>query len=348
MYDHHIRIILFFRTMGRFNVQVDFGMSRAKLHDPGAQPQNGKGVGGADPQCTGHRGPQQPVCLPDACERIAQAINDFGPQNRGAENAGLSVHQIPACGRFQILQAVTDCGGCYVQFPRSSRQGSVADNGFECAQGGHRRSIGNWRDPFTSGKNEVSQLSISESQQRGHNLMMNIALDPETTAATLKQGRHDLYRARQNHVRAGMRAQDVAVMVICDANHIRYMTGSSNMMLWGLRSPSRYLLAFADGPVILYDSPGAAHLAAGLPTITEVRAAQGLDYIGSGGDIAAAADRFADEILGVVLGVDPEIDRVHIDRLPWQAVDALRARGLHVADALERFACDRIRDSHLG
>ena len=61
------------------------------------------------------------------------------------------------------------------------------------------------------------------------------------------------------------------------------------MMLWGLRSPSRYLLAFADGPVILYDSPGAAHLAAGLPTITEVRAAQGLDYIGSGGDIAAAA-----------------------------------------------------------
>ena len=27
--------------------------------------------------------------------------------------------------------------------------------------------------------------------------------------------------------------------------------------------------------------------------------------------------------------------------------DALRARGLHVATGLERFACDRIRDSHL-
>jgi Xaa-Pro aminopeptidase len=35
------------------------------------------------------------------------------------------------------------------------------------------------------------------------------------------------------------------------------------------------------------------------------------------------------------------IDRIHVDRLPWQAVDALRAHGMHIADALEPMCMTR-------
>jgi Xaa-Pro dipeptidase len=164
---------------------------------------------------------------------------------------------------------------------------------------------------------------------------------PHLDAVTLSAGRHDLYRARQAHLRAGMRARDVAVMVVCDPNQIFYATGASNMQLWSVRFPARYLLMFTEGPAILYDSMGGAHLAAGLPTIDEVRAAEGLDYFTSGADVIGASARFAAMIATEIREQDPQIDTLHIDRLPFTAVDALRAQGLQVRDAVEPLSLTR-------
>jgi Xaa-Pro dipeptidase len=145
--------------------------------------------------------------------------------------------------------------------------------------------------------------------------------------------RHQLLLERHAHVRSAMRKADVPAVLELDSNHIVYATGASNMQLFTLRTPARYLLILADGPTILYEYVGCEHLAKDLPTIDDIRPSEGLDTISSGGDVAASARRFAAEIAGAIRDHDPEIDRIAIGRFPWRAVDALRAEGLTVTDA---------------
>jgi Xaa-Pro aminopeptidase len=163
----------------------------------------------------------------------------------------------------------------------------------------------------------------------------------DADADTLTANRNDLYLARLEHTRAGMRRHDIPVMAVVDPNQIFYSTGAMNMQLWSARTPARYLLVFLDGPVILYDFAGSQHLAEDLPTIDEIRLAEGLDYVSSGGDLSGAAARFAREIADTIRSHDPEIDRIAVDRLPYQAVDALRHEGLDVKDALEALSLTR-------
>ena len=158
----------------------------------------------------------------------------------------------------------------------------------------------------------------------------------------LVANRHSLYLQRLAHTRAGMRRHDIAAMVIIDPNQIFYSTGAMNMQLWSSRTPARYLLIFLDGPVVLYDFAGSQHLAQDLPTIDEIRLAEGLDYVSSGGDAHAASVRFASEIARTVWAQDPEIDQIAIDGLPYQAVDALRAIGMQVTSAGQALALTRM------
>lgn len=152
-------------------------------------------------------------------------------------------------------------------------------------------------------------------------------------AAELRENRHALYLARLAHLKAAMQAADIPALLELDSNHIFYASGASNMQLFTLRTPARYLLILAEGPVILYEYIGCEHLARGLPTIDEIRPSEGLDLISSGGNVEAAARRFAAEIAGTIRAFDPDVDRIAIGRFPWQAVDALRAQGLSVTDA---------------
>jgi Xaa-Pro dipeptidase len=130
-----------------------------------------------------------------------------------------------------------------------------------------------------------------------------------------------------------MRAAGVPAILELDSNHIFYATGARNMQLFTLRTPARYLLIFAEGPVILYEYVGCEHLAQGLPTIDVIRQSEGLDLISSGGDVEGAAQRFAAGIAGTLREFDPALDMLAIGRFPWQAVDALREQGLTVTDA---------------
>ena len=159
--------------------------------------------------------------------------------------------------------------------------------------------------------------------------------------AQLKADRHDLYMARLQHLQAGMIAQNIPVMLVCDPNQIFYASGASNMQIWSQRTPARYLLIFAERCSILYDHIGGIHLAKDLPTIDEIKPSEGLDYVSSGGDMAGATKRFAAEISAVIREQNPEIDTLYIDRLPFMAVDALRACGLEIKDALEPLSITR-------
>lgn len=156
-------------------------------------------------------------------------------------------------------------------------------------------------------------------------------------ADTLEARRHDLYLARLERLRTFMRKAGMPVLLTLDVNHIFYATGARNMQVFGMRSPSRYLLVFADGPTVLYEYAGAEHLAQHLPTVTHIKPAIGLSFLGSGGQLADASRRFALEIASTIRAIDPTLDTLGLDRFPFAATDALRRQGFTLRDSDEAF-----------
>ena len=155
---------------------------------------------------------------------------------------------------------------------------------------------------------------------------------PDATA-DLYVARHDLYRARATRTREHLRRAGVPALLVLDPVNIFYATGARNMDLFTVRTPSRYLLVVEPGPAVLFEYFGCEHLADGLPTIDEVRAAEGLCTISSGGDPVGAAARMAAGIVGLLHDIDSTIDQLAVDRFPYPVIDALRSHGLRLSDA---------------
>jgi Xaa-Pro dipeptidase len=159
-------------------------------------------------------------------------------------------------------------------------------------------------------------------------LDLSIPLDLDSTEA-----RHDLYLQRLANTRRFMAALDMPVVLARDPFNVRYITGATNMTVFNLCVPARYLLVFAEGPVVLFDYLGGEHLAAGLPTIDEIRIAHGLSHVSSNGNAAAESAAMAGEIAALVREHLGEPGTLAVDSLPFVAVDALRSAGFAITDA---------------
>ncbi len=84
---------------------------------------------------------------------------------------------------------------------------------------------------------------------------------------------------RLDRVRTLLREAELPAIVILDAVNLRYATGSRNMQVWTLHNFCRYAFVPAEGAVVFFDLPSAAHLNAGLDTIDEVRPSLAWDYM---------------------------------------------------------------------
>lgn len=160
---------------------------------------------------------------------------------------------------------------------------------------------------------------------------MALDLDPVTNLDS-EWSRHELYRQRLANTRAYMSALDVEVMLVRDPFNIRYITGATNMTVFNLCVPARYLLVVADGPVVLFDYLGGEHLAVGLPTVDEIRIAHGLSHVSTNGFAATESVAMANEIASLVREHCGGIGRLAVDSLPFVAVDALRGVGFEITD----------------
>jgi Xaa-Pro aminopeptidase len=137
---------------------------------------------------------------------------------------------------------------------------------------------------------------------------------------------------RLARLRSVMADVGVPALLTSDPLHIRYATGVSNMTVFGMMGPSRFVVVFADGPIVLYEYPGCEHLAATMPTVDEVRAAPGITAHAGAGYVEHAA-RFAAEIAADVRRhVDAE-GPLAVERLDFVVTDALRDLGLRLVDA---------------
>jgi Xaa-Pro aminopeptidase len=76
---------------------------------------------------------------------------------------------------------------------------------------------------------------------------------------------------RLARTRAMMAEKGIDAIVLFDPYNQRYATGSRNMFGYFLRNSTRYVYVPAQGPVILFEYPGSAHVSTWLETIDDSR-----------------------------------------------------------------------------
>ncbi|MBL10474.1 MAG: peptidase M24 [Acidiferrobacteraceae bacterium] len=147
------------------------------------------------------------------------------------------------------------------------------------------------------------------------------------------EDRHKIYRARQNRLREIMLLQQIPTLLVTDPIHIRYATGARNMQIWSSRESSRFLLLLAEGPTFLFEYPGYEHLAAGLPTLDQIFTGQAIPYAGPGIDPLPDARKWGSLISELIYKHSGRGSLIAVDRLPYPAIDVLRANGFLLTSA---------------
>jgi len=136
---------------------------------------------------------------------------------------------------------------------------------------------------------------------------------------------------RLARVRAMLRDLDYAACVLFDPYNQRYATGSRNMFGYFLRNSTRYIFVPADGPVILFEYPGSAHVSTVLETIEGSRTSK-LVWSSVLGKDADTAVTFAAEIADLVRSYGGGNRRVGLDRCSHNLAVALDQAGCQAVD----------------
>ncbi len=113
-----------------------------------------------------------------------------------------------------------------------------------------------------------------------------------------------------------------------DPTNIRYCTGTSNMQVYSLHNPCRYVFVPGEGAVVLFEFKGCEHLSVGHDGVDEIRpAVSWYDFI-AGGRVQEFAGVWADQICSLLgSGQDLAVDK--LDPVGW---NELNRRGIRVHD----------------
>ena len=94
------------------------------------------------------------------------------------------------------------------------------------------------------------------------------------TAATPRRASGAILEAgRLTRLRTAIEEAGCDAGLFYDPINIRYATGTSNMQVYSLHNPCRYVYVPVSGPVVLFEFKGCEHLSIGHPMVDEVRPA---------------------------------------------------------------------------
>lgn len=140
---------------------------------------------------------------------------------------------------------------------------------------------------------------------------------------------------RLARVRAELVKRDCAAVLLYDPVNIRYATDTSNMTVWTTHNAVRYAFVAVNGPVVLFDFHGCAHLSAGIHTVDEVRPATAWLYFGAGQRIQEMAGHWAREIADLVDTHGGGNRRLAVDKCDPSGTEALRRLGVDLQEGQE-------------
>jgi Xaa-Pro aminopeptidase len=152
---------------------------------------------------------------------------------------------------------------------------------------------------------------------------------------------------RLERVRQQLIEDDCPAVLLYDPVNIRYATDSSNMQIWTGRNPSRYVMIFAEGPVIAWEFHNCEHVWNGNAQVSEIRRATCWNYFSAGPESPRKATDWALEIADVMHQHAPNNFRIAVDRLDPEGAWHLRSLGLAIEDGqatLERARSEKSTD----
>lgn len=128
---------------------------------------------------------------------------------------------------------------------------------------------------------------------------------------------------------------DCAAGLFYDPINIRYATGTTNMQVYSLHNPCRYVFVAADGPTILFEYAGCEFMVEGRAAVDEVRVAKTWYHFVSGPRVAEFAQTWAREILDLMKTYGGGNRRLAVDRLDPLGIDLLRDGRIVLQDGYE-------------
>jgi len=167
-----------------------------------------------------------------------------------------------------------------------------------------------------------------------------LAFDLAGRLAAIDQKKLRAYRLER--LRQELRKRDYGASLLSDPINIRYATGSRNMMLWTMHSPSRWAFVPAEGPVVLFEYDSSKHVNEGLETISEIRLCTPWIYFLAGPRCEEKAGSWAREIAELVAARCGKNRRLAVDRCEPMGAFKLAERGLELVDdrkGSHAFAC---------
>lgn len=151
-----------------------------------------------------------------------------------------------------------------------------------------------------------------------------------SAATTLDHG--DLDSGRLARLRVSLETAGCDAGLFYDPTNIRYATGTSNMQVYSLHNPCRYVYVPVAGPVVLFEFKGCEHLSIGHPMVDEVRTAISWYHFIAGPRVDEFATSWAEEI-SALLGTDAR--DLAVDRCDPVGAAALGAHGIRLHDGQE-------------
>ena len=144
-----------------------------------------------------------------------------------------------------------------------------------------------------------------------------------------------LLRYRLERLRAELRKRDYAGAVLFDPMNLRYATGTRNMAVWTMHSPSRCAFVATEGPVILFEFTSSRHVTNGSPIVNEVRPCTPWIYFLAGPRTEEKAHLWADEIELLLRQYGGANRRLAVDRCDPMGAMRLQSHGVQLFDVQE-------------
>ncbi len=152
--------------------------------------------------------------------------------------------------------------------------------------------------------------------------------------------RATLESERLARLRETMAGRSIPAVLTADPINIFYATGVRNMTVFSMMGPSRFALVTVDGPVVVWECPGAEHLAASSDATTEVRTAPGVSPMAGSSYLASIEDLVVQihQLVPVVEGRRS----LAVERFDHPVTDALRSADFDLQSATEVFVAARL------
>ena len=154
--------------------------------------------------------------------------------------------------------------------------------------------------------------------------------------------RDRLQRGRLEKMRTQLRRFDCPAGLFYDPINIRYVTDVSNMQVYSLHNPCRYVFVAVDGPVILFDFRGCEHLSEHSIVVDEIRSARSWYHFNSGPRNHEHVKLWANEIDDLMQVYASSNKRIAIDKIDPLGAAELSQLGYEIVEGQEVAHCARL------